>query len=308
MDVSQQIEQLTDQYLRGELSGNELMSFEQLIVDDATIGQYVQFQNDLVLGISHYRKVQLKSRLDAIEIGTGSVSGATLFQGFLKIAGTSLVAILIGLGVYNQIYDEPTVDQENQLEIENRDNYTFSESLEIPAIPIVKKKKPAVSVAVIKEEPLVSRKAETTLKEEEKSSSKTEENLIEYVPKVNVPALNDVSDSKEFVAQEISIPQVSGNDIVDRESEKPIDIKTFNRKINEIKYRYFDGKLYLYGDFKKEPYEILEINSRSARQIYLYYADKYYEIEMSDNVTILNPSTDDKLIEELKIIRNNKLN
>ncbi|MFY0601223.1 MAG: hypothetical protein JXR03_16220 [Cyclobacteriaceae bacterium] len=318
MKVDQHIEQLTDQYLRGELSGADLQAFEASIASDAAVNQHVQFQKQLVDGIADYRRIQLKARLDAIEVGAGSVGNGMLAGGALKIAGTALVASIIGLSVYT-IWSNNDEESLNQLEISASDSQDLFEEKEILAIPIpLDLEEPVVSHEREEQSAVDAGLDENVTKEEytqvpdvrgETIFEPTSSSLkSEFIPEVKVPSLSDVSNEKEFISQEVSIPEVSGNDIVDSEDKKPIDVKTYNRKSEEIRYKYFNGKLFLYGDFKKEPYEILEINSRSSRLIYLYYSEKYYQVEVSDEIKQLNAISDSKLIGELKIIRDNKLN
>lgn len=319
MSVNQHIEQLTDQYLRGELSGKELQSFEQTINSDGVLRDHVNFQQELVKGISDYRKVQLKTRLDAINVGAGSFGGGVMTSGIVKIASTAVVATVIGFGGYYLLDNSAeAISDDQKLEISGNDVKSIHVIDEAPSVPIPVLKENLINGSVSddrKTSALVLPLEETESKETNSFTvkkaivAKTDiEEKEEYVPNVNVPPLNDVSDAKEFISQEISIPEVSGNDIIGEGDKKAIDIRTFNRKSEEIKYKYFDGKLFLYGDFKKEPYEILEINSRLSRQIYLFYSDKYYSVEVSDEIRTLSSIVDDKLIKELKIIRDNKVN
>ena len=84
-------------------------------------------------------------------------------------------------------------------------------------------------------------------------------------------------------------------------NEDPIDVKTENTKSLDIKYKYYDGKLFLSGDFDRAPYEILEINSASGRRIYVKYLDKYYQVGVTDQLTALPEVTDVAIIDELKV-------
>ena len=73
-----------------------------------------------------------------------------------------------------------------------------------------------------------------------------------------------------------------------------------------LKYKYFDGKLFLYGDFNEQPYEILEINGVKERKLYLFFESKYFNIDVTDKVKELDQIVNPKLVNELDIIRNNK--
>ncbi|MEP0368149.1 MAG: hypothetical protein ABJN36_19930 [Cyclobacteriaceae bacterium] len=316
MSINQHIEELTDQYLRGDLSGAELRSFEDLIASDPVVQEHVGFQQELVKGLTDHRKMQLKSRLDAIEVGTGTFGSGFAVEGVVKVAGGAVVATLIGTGIYFMLpesTDKFSID--DKVEILVGETTSAFDKVDVPSMPV-----PLVSVSgesdaggdmkqsVESSAHVVMKLEETVADSNPTKEGVKEEKSSDFIPKVSVPELSEVSDEKEFVSKDISIPEVSDNDIVGEKDLDPIDIKTFNRKSTEIRYKYFEGKLFLYGDFKKEPYEILEINSKAARQIYLYYADQYYNVEMSDEIKKLAPIKSQKLIDELKIIRENKLN
>ncbi|MEO9476086.1 MAG: hypothetical protein ABJG41_11140 [Cyclobacteriaceae bacterium] len=317
MSINQHIEELTDQYLRGDLSGAELRSFEDLMASDPVVQEHMDFQRELVKGLADHRKMQLKSRLDAIEVGAGTFGSGFAIEGVAKIAGGAVVATLVGTGIYFMLPESSDeLSTEDKVEIVVGETTSAFDKVDVPSMPI-----PLVSVngesdAGGEMKPsVVSSSARVVIKPEDTAneSNPTKENVKEekspdFIPQVSVPELSEVSDEKEFVSKDISIPEVSDNDIVGEKNLDPVDIKTFNRKSAEIRYKYFEGKLFLYGDFKKEPYEILEINSKAARQIYLYYSDQYYKVEMSDEIKALAPIKSQKLIDELKIIRENKLN
>ena len=92
----------------------------------------------------------------------------------------------------------------------------------------------------------------------------------------------------------------------ERTSGSALDDEIIETKASKIKYRYYDGKLYLYGKFQQEPYEILEINSASGRRIYLYHLTNFYEISSSDKPVELKAIDNSKLIQELEILRKTK--
>ncbi len=221
-----------------------------------------------------------------------------------------MVAALVATGVYYSHEDLTTGDEtSNQLEVTESDYSLYvEEQLEMPFPKEVLNSTEEATATSDKKATThtatnASRKANATSLVTENNNKKSKE----FTPKVHLPVLEEVTDDA-FVSEEVAIPQVSGNDVVGSNEHTPIDVKTINKKSEEIKYKYFDGKLFLYGDFKEEPYEILEINSKTAREIYLYHGRAYYQIEVTDGVKELKPITSQKLINELTIIRNNKVN
>lgn len=310
MNTNQHNEELIDQYLRGEMSADQLHAFESNVAANPAIQQQLQFQKNIVSGITDYRKLQLKGRLDALEVGSGWHSGSVIGQGVWKIAGGVMVAALIGTGIYLSQNDD-TIEGNFKLNIEEEAApiaYLEREKLEMP-IPVAGDKAKEVESSA---EDATSTRNKASVNVHLRSTTPVKSALqkskpSEFTPKVNLPAYEEVSDGT-FVAEEVSIPEVSGNDVVKSNKLAPIDVKTINRKAETIKYKYFDGKLFLYGDFKNEPYEILEINSKTSREIYLYHGNSFYQIENTGDVQELKPITSQKLNNELTIIHNNKVN
>ena len=91
---------------------------------------------------------------------------------------------------------------------------------------------------------------------------------------------------------------------VNKLAENKVEVETvFDRK-RDFHYKFYNKKLYLYGDFEKNPYEIIEYNSNSNKLYYLYYEGKFYEL-MNDQmkITPLAELQDDELINELELLR-----
>ncbi|MEQ9052016.1 MAG: hypothetical protein RLP11_17010, partial [Marinoscillum sp.] len=133
------------------------------------------------------------------------------------------------------------------------------------------------------------------------------EKEVEFLPVVDLPDLGELSEEKGLKVQDANLPEMTEMDVLSPENESPISVETIQRNSETIKYKYFDGKLFLYGDFNSAPYEIIEINRPTERKLYLYYDQEYYSIIVSDKVQELSPIADQQLLQELEIVRNNKL-
>lgn len=300
-----------DDYLRGELSGNELASFESEMQADPSFKEVVQYEQFIKDGLSQVRKAEMKSRLNAIEITPDWFDvGAIGRNVLLKTIGGTLAIVLIGTIAYYSVdtFTEKSDNTENVVYVKVIDAPV---SFEIPAIEV-----PESTVEILqakemaltaKEKPVTIEKIEISTVVTREEPEGTEENAKEFVPQVNVPNLNNIESEDAIEISETVIPELSTTDEIKGESA-PLDVKTVNRKSEKIKYKYFDGKLYLYGDFGSEPYEILEINRTDERKIYVYFDSDYYEVKVTDKVEELPKIINQKLKEELEILRNNKLN
>ena len=70
-------------------------------------------------------------------------------------------------------------------------------------------------------------------------------------------------------------------------------------------YQFYNNKLYLYGDFDNK-YEILELNTPAGISIYMFYKDKFYELQQNqEKITPLNAIRNSALMRDLKTIREN---
>jgi len=87
----------------------------------------------------------------------------------------------------------------------------------------------------------------------------------------------------------------------------PLEIENRTDGKHKFHYQYYNGKLFLYGNFKNIPYEILEVNQADGQQLYLYYSGDFFSIESGTvKVSPLKMIEDDLLINDLNIILNQK--
>lgn len=293
MNFNQPSEELIELYLRGELSPAESSALESQISTNPELSRQVSFQRDITRGIGEYRKAQLKARLDLIEVAPSPFSVGALGSNTLyKMVGGVAVASLVGIGIYFYPYGQSTPSEVALVEISST-----TETEILPKIPEVVIPQ-ASDAETVKPEETKSTRAIPANKQVE--PIKQEE---DFSPAVAAPNLEDVSD-KVFNAEKVESPE-SVAETAAIASAEPIEVKTIESS-GELRYKYFEGDLYLYGDFKKTPYEILEINSKTSREIYLYHASNYYKIEQTNEVKALRAITNEGLIRDLTIIRTDK--
>ncbi|HEX8039978.1 MAG TPA: hypothetical protein VF490_12545, partial [Chryseosolibacter sp.] len=72
-------------------------------------------------------------------------------------------------------------------------------------------------------------------------------------------------------------------------------------------YQFRDGKLFLYGPFEKNLYEIMEFFSDQKRTVFLYYKNHYYLLPEADSqVRPLTAIKDPALLKKLDESRSSK--
>lgn len=302
--MSQIQQEQIDAYLRNELSRSDLVVFEQKMASDPAFKEDVLFEEQVRNGISKFRKAELKARMDAIEIAPVWMAG-TGSNAVIKTIGGFAIAGILGTGAYFLL--NPTdvpLHRSEKTEYITENNSPRIQSVPEITVPVDEsgsKSKPDPVLRLLSEEdkPAIS---DVDPNEGPMAAISTKE----FTPQVSVPDFDEVETEEALKLAEVDIPEASNGDEVSMGSE-PVDVKTVQRKGRTISYKYFDGKLFLYGDFKDTPYEILEINGTSGRRLYLYFDAQYYRVHLSDKVEELPQITEANLISELEILRNNKL-
>jgi len=75
----------------------------------------------------------------------------------------------------------------------------------------------------------------------------------------------------------------------------------------DFHYQFKEDKLFLYGVFEKNLYEIMEFFSNNKRTMFLYYKENYYLLnEEDEKVKSLNPIADQALLKKLKDYRSSR--
>src|SRR5690606_35623661 len=132
--------------------------------------------------------------------------------------------------------------------------------------------------------------------------STKEERLTVITPSVIESYESDeVLDENET---EIDAPKNKLENKIAEESLSAVEIKSDGEYANTFHYKFYNSKLYLYGDFKNIPYEIIEFNTVSGKSLYLYYQGSFYYLELNQmEVSPLQKINEVKLIEELDSLR-----
>ncbi len=292
MDLNQHNQ--IEAYLSGQMTPEEVSQFESLLEVNPELQQQLTFQSEVINGIGQYRKTELKARLDALDPTPAWWTIAQLSPVGQFIGGGIIVGFL-GIGTYfvvnEQSADLPTegieITAPNPVNVE----------LEIPEIQPL----PQLPVASVHSDgQIVEGDIEPDQEEKSPTADLKEDS---FVPIVSVPDAGDVEADEEFQSNELPTPEETPETVT---SENPIDVEIIDSKGSKVKYQYYEGKLYLYGKFQEEPYQILEINSAAGRKVYLYHLDVFYHIEPVDKPSSLEKVEDVSLIKELTILRKSK--
>ena len=254
--------ELIDSYLRGTLSTEESELLEKNANSDIRLKNELDLQKSIIEALRANRKADLKARLNKINVNTSSSSNWWKY-----LTGATLIST-IGIWLYLQ----------NRVEdITSKSQTVFS------GAPSVQKQMETLSA-----EPQISKSdnhhlaiVENTAKETlaEKKVIKRAKNSTNIETEPSLPNINTIQDNT---------PEPLNKDITAPEGDLTKSVQ-FNNSLNNIEvikskqhkfhYRYFDKKLYLYGNFDSRMYDILELNTSKGQAFYLMFENNYYTLE-----------------------------
>lgn len=300
---------MIDDYLTGSISSSEREAFEQQLARDSQLRSEYELQRHIVDQIRETRKLELKSRLDHINI-----------HWYHTIPGSYKIAAAISLLTVSTLSAFYYIDQQdNQFSgVDLSETHQIDMNQETEMVP----EKPAVNIldeAATAESDVIETKATESPAGEEQQAM-VDEPVTEtpsgdtdsweetrqvdvFVPdmKEDEFAGNNELDMTEATADDLGNIQTLGMDRSGKPGVQIIDHRKYN-----FHYQLSEGTLTLYGDFEGIPYEILEIISAQGKRFYLKYQDHYYPLKVQSKVNELRPVTDDKILNELKIVEENK--
>lgn len=291
----QKYRNLLDGYFEGTLSTSEETALMKRLTTDAELKSEFEFQKDIINTIKDTRRFELKNRLDNIHIKWyHNISNSW------KIAATATVITVSTLTAYYLI--DRQEDIKNRIDLAQQEMIMEESTpniIEIPNMPDSRVAEETADIAKPYREPVVEAK-NNNLSDQ---ADKTNERTVEVV----VP---DVIEDFEEV-DDIDMENVTAGDITNitptrEDMNSSVEIRSVIHKKYTFHYSFSGGMLTLYGNFEDIPYEILEINSASGKSFYLKYKDQFYNIVNTTEITPLNPVTNETLINELKIVKENK--
>ena len=304
MSYKSNYEELVSRFLDGEMSKSEISDFENQLSNNPEMQEEMQLQKDVIQGIEDVRRLELKARLDGLQV---PASNAIQYVG-LKVAALVSITIMLGFGAY-YYFDDPVEESVDPMEI--------AEIKKPVEEPVIISEKPVESVE--KEEPVVEEEVKTKKekkKNKRKESSKKENEVVEEKtlakeantipnPEIVKPDIALEFDNSESIDGESDGFEIDNTmDAINKAESGKVEVEMVSDKKKNFHYQFYNKKLYLHGDFSDMPYEIIEFNAEKDKFYYLYYKDQYYGLKTNQSkVTPLNAISDSELIRELELIR-----
>jgi hypothetical protein len=293
MATERELEWLDD-YLLNRLDVKDKAGFEQKLQLDPALKSEYNLQQRLVKGIKDARVAELKSFLNNTPIppvnhGTSVVT---------KLAIGTFVAGAIATGVYFYLDAPDNAQQQESTAPLSQPETTPAPEKETTTLPLDSPERASKEPAKNQ----VGEQAPPSLKKNEVESAETDESSAKQ------PVLDVFDPSKE---SDNSGPadgslEKGTNNLKKAGTSITVEIERNSKKYN-FHYQFKDEKLFLYGPFEKNLYEIMEFFSETdQRTMFLFYKDGYYLLKEENNkINPLSPITDQTLVEKLKTYRGN---
>lgn len=289
---------LINAYFGNEMTEVEKQAFENRLQKDPELNKEFEFQKDIVDAIKQARTAELKAMLDKVPAGAGTASD-TFTMG--KVLSTAAIIGIVALGIYYFWPAEQAATNETPgaevtvVTPEEEDVIEEVETEEEEKTPLIAKNKGET------EKPALNTSEKVVVTEKSKEET---ENVISAQPEINKPDPIPTFDTQEDINDSLEAP---GGSLITKpeEGHSTLDVEIDNTHKNfTFHYQFKSGKLFLYGSFDKGLYEILEINSRGEKTLFLYYKDKFYPLRTNQiKIIPLEPVKESSLIEKLEKAR-----
>lgn len=281
--------ELLDNYLGNRMGGQEKSTFERALESDPALKKEFEFQQQLINGIRRKRALELKKSLSEIAVPAGAGSTWATKASLAVIAGAVALSVYFGLRK-SEPENTPAINSQQQTQ-------TSEQPKEQPAL--TQPQEPASQTT----ENAVANK-ETAKPSGKEQATETPAPVTHPKPDVFDPSQeleNEASESTPRINEENTSTETSSGTI--SSSSIIVETDNSNKKLN-FHYQFKDGKLFLYGSFEKNLYEILEFFSNNKRTVFLFYNSNYYLLnEKQTKPAALKAIADPVLLKKLKEYR-----
>jgi hypothetical protein len=279
--------ELLDDYLSNKLSPEEKALFEQKLNADSELSNEMNVQQELIKGIQNARIAELKAMLNNVPVTPLPNPGTTSV--LVKLAvGTAVVGVIAtGIWYFNNKEKAAPAVSTIETPVVTKDSNVVGEKTEVT---------PTVTPDAENKEIETKQKAESGITKQEKTIKGSD--VQSSTPDINVydPTTEDSEGTKDHVNQAESEPSELGK----AEPSMAVSVDRTSKDYS-FHYQYKEGKLFLYGPFETNLYEIMEFFNNNKRTVFLRHKANYYLLkEVDDKIRPLAPITDPALINKLE--------
>lgn len=294
-----------DAFLSGRMTPKEMADFQIELNNNAMLQKEFAFQSIVVSGIKEARRLELKNRLSQIPVDD-KVGNPSYYKLLIGAASAVIVGSVVS---YFWIFNDSKVTETQQKDTVSVVSTTQTGLQEGEPSKVLAPKEniqivePSVGTEMPeqKEEknqlPSKSKKINSYKKAQKSNQQPTD--FAVQVPDADLEMVNEVEVS------DINIPQNSNNAAIKSEGNMPSQVNIEKNRKYKLHYSYYENQLYLYGDFDKEPYELIDLKVTNNKGLYMFYQQKYYQLV--DNTRSISPLKEVKesdLIYKLEQLKN----
>ncbi len=294
---------LIDNFITGKMSPEEMQLFVKDMQKDAVLADEVRLQQSIVDAIKEQRRLELKSRLDGIKVGSS--------YGSYLSAGISTAVVIFGIWYFTSdfsIMENTTTDPVIQEEVEIISTEKSIEELiaseeENTETPLNKSLAESDLPSDILSSDINSKSDQIEGFSSNKKSSTFKDENVANQPNIIQPQIPDPPGDSGITISDMSDNSLDLGKGTPRSVGKvEVEIKASNEY--NFHYQYFNNKLYLYGDFGKSPYELIELNTEKSKDLYMYFEGKYFALKTNQlDITKLTPIRDKIIVKGLDNLR-----
>jgi len=289
--------ELLDQYVGNRLTSQDRAAFEKKLASDTSLQNEFNIQQRVVEKIREARIKELKTMFNSVPASALEPTG-TSFVTQITV-GIAIVGA-IGAGIYFYLSNEDKV-ADQQVAKQEEVTSQAPQAIEPQQEETSTQESPATDQPKSSESESVVSPSENKEKEAETPQASDDAKAKE---EAKGPAPLDVFDPSEESEAPGATPETKITESSPlSKSSIVVETDSNNKKYN-FHYQFKNGKLYLYGTFEKNLYEIMEFFSGNKRTVFLYYKDSYYLLnEENETIKPLAPINDPSLLKKLKDYR-----
>lgn len=284
--------ELLDDYLTNRLSADEKVAFERKLTSNPELQAEFNMQQALIGGIQKARVAELKAIMNNVPIPAIQTTGSVVAT---KVAMWVAVIGVVGVGAWFLLKEKPEATDVEKTKTESQE-VAPEENTTAPIQAEEDPSKPHEDSPVVSDEKASSEQKPADAPKPVRKKKPAE---TPAEPKI------EVYDPTEESENEPPPLNLDNNPKLNSGSEITVEVDTQNKKYN-FHYQFKNGKLFLFGPFQKDLYEILEFISDDTRTVFLYYGNQYYLLkDNNEKLKDLAPVQNEELVKKLNDYRKN---
>ncbi len=280
-----ELQEKIDQYVLNQLNKADKAKFEELIANDNVLQNEVALQKSITKVFNQTGSAQLKARLNQVPVSMASTGNALIMKWLgAGIAASVMTGLIIFLLPGQEKIDSSITTVSHPSAINSTSQTTGAHNTQQESSTVAAK--------------TGSEDVKTLVKSKPNSSTATPQ-LESYTETTDFSEVANTDLSQEH--QNVSLP--SSNLSTENNKLSNLSVTINDNNTSEKSYQFSGAKLTLFGDFATYPYELLELNHKGEKLLYLSYQNEFYELVWGkNNKTPLNKVTNKQTIEKLKLI------